>query len=605
MIINNLDINVPDTLYEIYQTKNNSQLPLNDINIFVGPNNSGKSLFIRSLFNCFPKISLESLEKMIEILPYKPSPHLNKPRPAGINIKDYINAINNLELNLNANNISSLIIRINQLIKTLTTKEGYSSEIEDLEYVCNYLDEVINALDSKFYIPILRGLRRLYEDQGENEVKVYKDYYQSRTFKDYFPIGNMREQNNTSLKKQDFSTYEKLEEKIFTGLNLYEKFVDLLLGYPEDRELITTFEKELSNRFFSGSPVTIIPHRQDESIHIKIGNEKQFPIHKLGDGLQNLIICTFLVITTPDPNFFFIEEPELYMHPGMQRAFMELLCNYNQHQYFLTTHSNHLLTIASETDKVNIFSFIKQVKEGEPEINISVRTPTDNSILRSLGVSNSSVFLANCTIWVEGITDKLYIRTYLKKYIEDKHVGRSFQEDLHYAFIEYQGSCITHWNFDNESSDGNSISAKKVCGNPFVIADGDIATKGDREKILREHLVESFFMLKCKEIENIIPEEVLKSHPKIPEEIRTQIKFNEYYDTSETKLPLGTYLQDKSDQLRLNKSFKEESGTIKAKKNFCVNAIDWMNTNWESWALNEPIKELCQKIIEHIEINNP
>lgn len=34
--------------------------------------------------------------------------------------------------------------------------------------------------------------------------------------------------------------------------------------------------------------------------------------------------------------------------------------------------------------------------------------PRDISILNEIDARNSSVFMSNCTIWVEGISDKIY-----------------------------------------------------------------------------------------------------------------------------------------------------------------------------------------------------
>lgn len=44
---------------------------------------------------------------------------------------------------------------------------------------------------------------------------------------------------------------------------------------------------------------------------------------------------------------FFIEEPELNLHPGLQRKLIEAMLSdeFSNHQFFLTTHSNHLLDL--------------------------------------------------------------------------------------------------------------------------------------------------------------------------------------------------------------------------------------------------------------------
>ena len=76
----------------------------------------------------------------------------------------------------------------------------------------------------------------------------------------------------------------------------------------------------------------------------------------------------------------------------------------------------------------------------------------NTDLLDSLGVRNSSVFLSNCTIWVEGITDRKYIKKYLDLYLKEKGLLNRYQENLHYSFLEYAGSNIEHFSFSEEGN---------------------------------------------------------------------------------------------------------------------------------------------------------
>ena len=154
-------------------------------------------------------------------------------------------------------------------------------------------------------------------------------------------------------------------------------------------------------------------------VHIKIDQDNQFPVSMLGDGLQQVIILTYEAFIKNDKHAFFIEEPELHMHAGMIRQLMIFYLNETKHYYFFTTHSNHLLDMADESDQVVIQKFVKQVNNDESnsvEFRI-YRCNRDRDLLASLGVKPSSVYLANCTIWVEGITDRLYITKFMEKFL--------------------------------------------------------------------------------------------------------------------------------------------------------------------------------------------
>jgi predicted ATP-dependent endonuclease of OLD family len=249
--------------------------------------------------------------------------------------------------------------------------------------------------------------------------------------------------------KDYFSNSQKFNSKnIITGECLYHELKTHLLGEPEQREIIKNYEEKLSQYFFDNETVSLIPKHDQDVVNIKIGSDKQFPISELGDGLQQVIILTYeAFIKKDETHAFFIEEPELHMHAGMVRQLMNFYLNETNHYYFFTTHSNHLLDMADESDQVIIQKFVKQPKENPKDgFDFKIyRCDRDRDLLASLGVKPSSVYLANCTIWVEGITDRLYITKYMEKYLvelknSDEELYkkyRRFMPNYHYTFVEY------------------------------------------------------------------------------------------------------------------------------------------------------------------------
>ena len=78
------------------------------------------------------------------------------------------------------------------------------------------------------------------------------------------------------------------------------------------------------------------------------------------------------------------------------------------------------------------------------------------------------------------------------------------KEDYHYSFVEYQGANLTHWSFDPDEKETKEIKASYVCAQAFLIADGDVATKGDRRQVYTNMLGDRFYLLEVKEIENLL-----------------------------------------------------------------------------------------------------
>lgn len=592
-----------------YHINENPYIPCNKVNLFIGQNNTGKSRFIRSLFS-------SSEETLITLSEKTKSPHkefieemlsTTKGEIDGIH-RSYLEYLLNDQLNtISESNkrFEQLNEFINSLSSTMTKsgnqathnwmicKQIFQNRMASLHYIKDQ-----KTLYKSFYIPTLRGLRPIGEKAGYDLLK-------SRTHKDYF----------------DASTDEK---RIITGLDLYELFQRNLLGTPQQRALVKRYEKLLSDHFFEHKEVTIIPEYGKDTLAVKIGHEDQFPIYQLGDGLQQIIIITSSAFLNNDSSLFYIEEPETHLHPGMLRTLIDFLSNHTKHQYFITTHSNHLLDLSEEDSGISIFKLRKEIElEGA---NFKIENISEcNDTLRELGVRPSSVYLSNSTIWIEGITDRLYLNAYIEKYLKylktadknsyEKYIN--FKQNYHYTFVEYQGGTLGHWVFDQknvDSNNNNGLNALKTCASAFLIADGDIRTKGERAEEIARQLPNRHHIINGKEIENTLPlsitletvRKLFKSkHGK--EDIKIDLIENLKYDhyNKDTKHGLGYWidktlgLRKKGDEIYF---FGEPSGTVKDKVKFCTTATSIMNT--QDWEITDEIIELCSLIFSHIEKNN-
>ena len=276
------------------------------------------------------------------------------------------------------------------------------------------------------------------------------------------------------------------------------------------------------------------------------------------------------------------------------------------HQYFITTHSNGILDTSADSNvNMSIFKFTKNknVGEGQPQFTIEQCNNGDVSLLNALGIRNSSVFLANCSIWVEGITDRLYLKHYLKLYFKKQGIA-PFRENIDYTFIEYGGNNIVHFNFDEQNSD-ESINAKYINNRIFLIADNDNTKEGskksERKKHLKELLGDHFYELPVTEIENLLPQKtieqiLLKQNPQYNDIIEQ--KFSK--ECKYMGVKLGRYIDNLFKDFELRK-YSGESGTIKNKLEFCHAAIELI-TDYDM--LTDEAKDLVQDIVSFIKRNN-
>jgi hypothetical protein len=203
----------------------------------------------------------------------------------------------------------------------------------------------------------------------------------------------------------------------------------------------------------------------------------------------------------------------------------------------------------------------------------------------------------------------------MKKYIDElKHSAPEkhselikLKEDYHYSFVEYQGANLTHWNFDPDDDDTYDMKASYICAQSFLIADGDIGSeiKGNRKAIYEEMLGDRFLTLQVKEVENLIPAEILRQVvAKKFKKYEVNIDLIRYEDYAKLDTPIGTYLDSLLPLSEENSLFAAKSGTLNSyyKSKFCDKAVEAMK-NLE-WALTDDLKAICKKIFDHIITQN-
>lgn len=643
-----------DDYFSFNEPDYNEIIEIKRLNFFIGKNNAGKSRFLRSLYlsekimNIFnyynyPKSFFESsltdefLKKFEEedFLSYAKdldsSAVMNQFKEIRDNSRKYIDCDEDF-VKFSSNGAS-----IFSYYKHENGNYIFPKEVE--LYDCISKKENQPFLE-KYYIPVLRGLRGV-----NNPQDTCQDYapYKERSLKDYF-LSSANSENLTDSEGIFVLTGAKevnLLKTIVTGEDFYQTLLHYSNGDEHQWSIIEEYENALSKYFFDNNRIKLIAKNNQEVSHhhktvdIKIGSEPQLPIYHLGDGLQQVIILTYQAfIAKNETHAFFIEEPELHMHAGMLRQLMNFYLNETKHYYFFTTHSNHLLDMSDESDQVIIQKFVKKPKADESgKFNFEIyRCDRDRDLLASLGVRPSSVYLANCTIWVEGITDRLYITKYMEKYLgdlknsstQDKQklyvTYRRFMPNYHYTFVEYSGSNLAHWAFDNKHSEfleDRGLSAKVVTSDMLLIADGDIRSRKKRLHTLDSELKkDNLLILDCKESENTLPKDSIirvakKRFLNMKEKTKNGFDIEKLCnDVDEAyfhhkKYGIGKLLDDciRIDEIDQKKAAFADGtsvGTIKFKLEFCRDILRDFDKNPE-WTLTDEAKKICEKIFEHIE----
>jgi hypothetical protein len=353
------------------------------------------------------------------------------------------------------------------------------------------------------YIPVLRSARTLID---EKRGIISNTIFESTISQQYF---------------HDVKSPPHLD--IHTGQNLYDRIDKAKRGWTVSRADFGEFEKFIGKNFYQSKPVEIVAFKDGEHQEIIIslpGERPDTAIHNVGDGVQAIINLFFPIFTANDGAWVYIDEPELNLHPGFQNLFIRTLLENEflknkKLRYFINSHSNHILSEAllGGDKQTEIYVFHRR---DEDSSTIEPFEGIKNATLDLLGVLNTSTLVSNCSIWVEGITDRLYIRAFLTAYLKTIN-GFQPIEGLNYAFIEYGGKNLVHYDFDHEDKEtaAPKIDTFFINRKVFLIADTD--TKKEVQHAYYHSLETLSFIYRqtiVPEIENLIPQQILGNYLK-------------------------------------------------------------------------------------------
>lgn len=364
--------------------------------------------------------------------------------------------------------------------------EKYLSLLKSLKFA-----EPVKPL---IYIPVLRTSRAL----GNTDEDLFANVIKLHHFKDAAHI------------------------EMHTGLQLYKKVSLARNGSRKDSRNFHQFERFIGEMFFQSPDLHIVAFQsaKNDSREIRVsipGDMEDIAIQDLGDGVQAAINLLFPVFTAAENSWIFIDEPENHLHPGFQNIFMSALLS-NEFirsknlRFFINTHSNHILANALlDSSRSEIFVFSRRTEDSS---DIASFNGNEINTLEALGVLNTSVLISNCTVWVEGVTDRFYLQAFLSAFA--RHKASQFQptEGFHYSFVEYAGKNLTHYEFDHEltgrAERKEKIETYFINSNVFLLADSDFNPDKHQRymAIKRQNFI--YEQTEVPEVENLLPDAILK-----------------------------------------------------------------------------------------------
>lgn len=308
---------------------------------------------------------------------------------------------------------------------------------------------------------------------------------------------------------------------------------------------------------FTRITVQQINESQEWEINFEEDHKGRVSMRNTGSGFKTILLVLIYLNFLPkirgkhiNSFIFCFEELENYLHPSLLRRLLlhiKKIAEETKVVFFITTHSSIPIDLFSKDEIAQILHVTHDGKNAEVK---TVKTYIERAgILDDLDIRASDLLQANCIIWVEGPTDRMYFNKWVELYSEGE-----LREGAHYQCVIYGGRLLSHLSAESDDQGiSDAIQILKVNRNAIVIMDSDKSNSGDELNKTKQRIesevegLDGFsWVTDGREIENYIPMNAIRNLYEVKESpnLKKYGKFKNFLENIK-KGERAKYLQDK------------------------------------------------------------